>query len=410
MTPRQKLEIRASEIRTKLSELAGLDELSDEQRGEIGTLRTEYQDVETRIQAITVAEDEPTRTPVDTGDGEGRELRELRERVEFGAYVGAALETRGVNGAAAEYNEHLGLGADRVPMEFIAPPLEQRAAVDGDAARTQSSWIDRLFADTAAMALGITTMSVEPGISSVPVLGSNADPKQRARTQDADTATISATVTEIKPSRNAVHAEYSIEDDARLPGLAEAIRRDLSAAMVEKIDRTVFVGDDSATGTEADIVGLDTASIGEVTLTQAAKVKADEVLKLFAALIDGKFAASMADLNLVATVGSNTLWLGTIHNAAAENQTIAQFLRANGASWTTRGEIEAATTAGKFGGFIGLRRGIANAALACVWSSGRLTVDPYSKAKSGEVLLTLDYLWGFKIPRAENWRRWKYVA
>ena len=380
-------------------------------RAEVATLTTEVQDLETRHQAAILAgESEEVETTTDAG--EDRELRELRENAEFGRYLEASLERRSIlDGAEKDLNQALGVPLDRFPLEILADDLETRAAIDGESARSQQSWIERLFADTAATALGISMPSVGAGVPSYPLLNSNANPAQRGRTQDAVTApNISATVTEIKPTRNAVHAEYSVEDDARLPGLAAAIRRDLSAAMVEKIDRTIFLGDSGANENTADITGLITAAITELTLTQANKVKGDEILKLLAGLIDGKYAASIGDLNIVATVGSNQLWLGTVQNSAASNETIAQFLRANGVSWRTRGEIETATANADYGAFIGLGRGIAGTAVAPVWNSGQMIVDPYSKAKSGEVLLTLNYLWGFQIPRAANYRRLKYVT
>ena len=40
--------LRASEIRKRLAELAAIEEINDEQRSEIGTLRTEYADVEAK--------------------------------------------------------------------------------------------------------------------------------------------------------------------------------------------------------------------------------------------------------------------------------------------------------------------------------------------------------------------------
>ena len=410
MTNLKKIALRKSQISKRFGELAELEEQTPETRAEVTTLTTELQDLETRYQAgILAGETEEVETTTDAG--EDRELRELRENAEFGRYLEASLERRSIlDGAEKELNEALNVPLDRFPLELLADDLETRAAVDGESARSQQSWIERLFADTAATALGITMPSVGAGVPSYPLLTSNADPVQRGRTQNATAATISATVTEVKPTRNAVHAEYSVEDDARLPGLSAAIRRDLSAAMVEKIDRTIFLGDDGANENTADITGLITAAITELTLTQANKVKADEILKLLAGLIDGKYAASVGDLNLVATVGSNQLWLGTVQNSAASNDTVAQFLRANGVTWSTRGEIETATAADDFGAFIGLGRGIAGTAVAPVWNSGQMIVDPYSKAKSGEVLLTLNYLWGFQIPRTANYRRLKYVA
>ena len=414
MTLLQKTTIRASEIRQRLAELAGVEEMGDEHRAEIGTLRTEYADVELRLQAATVGDDPPVDPPVDPvdpsdGDAEFRELQALRGRVGFGQYLGAALEGRSVAGAEAEFNQHLSIPGDRFPLEMLAPKLEERAAINGDAAASQSSWLDRLFAGTAAQALGVTMPSVAPGVNAYPVITSNASPVQRGRTEAATAATISATVTEIKPTRSTVTATYSVEDNARLPGLADAIQRDLAASMTEKIDRTIFKGDSGANENTADIVGLQTASITELTLTQAAKIKKDDTISLFAELVDGKHAASLGDLNIVASVGSNTLWVSTFPTNN-RNESMAQILRDNGITWTTRGEIEANTANGDFGAYIGLQRGIENAAVAPVWDSGQMLVDPYSGAKSGEVQLSLHYLWGFQIPRLASYRRLKYVT
>ena len=217
-------------------------------------------------------------------------------------------------------------------------------------------------------------------------------------------------MTELKPTRNAVHGVYSIEDNARLPGLADAIGRDMRAAMVEKIDRTVFVGDTGADETTANIAGLTTAAITELTLTQVTKVQGLDWLSLFAALMDGKHAATESDLNIVLSVGANQLMLSTRELATVSSETIARFLRNNGITWSTRGDIDTTTDNGKFGAFIGLKRGQAGTAVAPVWSAATLIRDPYSGAKSGEVQLTLSYLWAFGIPRTDNYRRLKFVT
>ena len=65
MRESQRLVLRAGEIRTRLSELAGISELTDEHRGEIDTLRNEYGDVERRQAAALIAEDVPEETRTD---------------------------------------------------------------------------------------------------------------------------------------------------------------------------------------------------------------------------------------------------------------------------------------------------------------------------------------------------------
>ena len=418
MTRSQKIQLKLSETRQKLGKMLDTEteQRSETWSADLDTVKNELRSLETELQAAILIEPEETDTSAtETETKEDKEVRELRETVDFGNYIRAALAHGPVqNGAELELNQHLGIAADYFPMEILArdldEDLETRAAVDGDAGANQASWIERVFSGTAARALGVTMPSVAPGIAAYPVLGSTAAPAQRQRAEAVAEATITASVTEIKPSRNSVRAVYSIEDSARLPGFSDAIKRDLRNAVTEKIDRTIFVGDSQAGGTEADIAGFTTAGVNEVTLKQSEKVKADDVIKLLAGLIDGKYAASMSDLNVVATVGSNQLWLGTIHNSVASNETIAQFLRASGVSWVTRGDIETNTADGDFGAFIGLKRGITNAAVAPVWSAAKLITDPYTGAGKGEIALTLQYLWGFKVPRVANFRRLKYVT
>ena len=76
----------------------------------------------------------------------------------------------------------------------------------------------------------------------------------------------------------------------------------------------------------------------------------------------------------------------------------------------TRGDIETGSAADDFGALIGLARGIEGAAVMAMWDAGQLIRDPYGGAATGEVALTLNYLWGFAVPRASNFARIKFVA
>ena len=231
------------------------------------------------------------------------------------------------------------------PLELLAP--EQRQTTDTDTSTNQGTWLDRLFDRAAAQYLGVTFTSVGPGVSLVIRSQPLAQPQssKRSRNRQARQAwTIG--VTELSPKRNAVHAIFSIEDAARLgPGLEDALQRDLRMALVDGIDKAIFKGDSGPSGTGADIVGLQTAGISESTITQANKIKGDELLKVFAGFIDGKHATSPSDIKIVCSVGSNVLWLTQVQAAAVENQTVAQFLRDSGISWQTRGSIDTATRA-----------------------------------------------------------------
>ena len=410
MTKSQKLALRASEIRTRLAAIADLegDALTDEIRAEVGTLRNEMQDVEIRYQAAVEGEGEPETRAADT-TGEGTEIRELRDKVQMANYLTAAVEQRAAHGPEAELNAALGMSGNQFPLELLAPE-EHRQTTNTESSVAQQTWLDRLFADTAAMRLGITMRSVGAGVQSVPMTTAGADFAMKEREAAIGDAAWTVGVTESKPKRGGVRAKFTAEDAARLPGLESALRRDLAMALTQGVDLAMFTGADGGAGNTADITGLTTAGIAEVGLKQADKVKGPETLAAFINLIDGVHAGGAGDLRIVTALGAYRLWATTITNAAAENQTVMQFLAASGVNYSTRGGIETATGNGKFGAFIGLGRGIEGAAVANVWSAGTLIVDPYTNAAEGETALTLSYLWDFVIPRPASYKRLKFVT
>lgn len=415
MTPKQRAELRASEIRSKLSELGGVETLTDEQRTEIDELRQEYQDTETRIRALAISEDEPESEEVETIDSEEKEKRELRAKVTAGTYAHQVQFGRAYDGAEAEYNAAMGHGPEAFPLELLAPPaepVEERATSDIDTVTKSSRWVDRLFADTAAMRIGISPDTVAPGEESYPITTGGASAAQRARSEAAADATTAMSADKLGPLRNVVSSTYNVEDDMRNPGYSAAIERDLRGVLTEGLDRAVFLGDDGASGTDADITGLMTATgLIEKEITQANKVKGSNVLQVFAELINGKAAVSAADIRTVLAEGAYQLWLYTLANTGASvDTTIMEFIRRAGIMVTTRGDLETGTDANDFGGFIGLNRGIEGAAAMPIWSSALLIRDPYGGATKGEVTLTLTTQWNFALIRASNFARLKFVA
>ena len=428
MTNSQRLAVRLSEIRTKLNELSGVESLTDEQRSEIDSLTGEYQAKEAQHRAAIVAEADEQRAAADDfnaggGDGEKAEIRALRGRVRVGEYVGAAIDQRMADGAEAELNAALGMRGNAFPLSLLAPaparapararaPGEARATTDTDSQTTQSGrWLDRLFSGTAAERIGITMESVAPGIASFPVTTAGASAAQRGRTEAAADAAWTVGVTELKPSRNAVRAVFSEEDAHRLPSLEASLRRDLGMALAEGVDRAVFLGDAGGSGTASDITGLTTAAdVVDGTISQADKILGPGTLEAFTALVDGKAAMTFGDLMICSTVGSWRLWERTVINSAADNMTLAAFLRGAGLSWASRGEIETDTAADDWAAFVGLGRGIEGAGVAALWEAGMLLRDPYSASASGQVNLTLSYFWALGFPRAANFARIKFAA
>ena len=425
MTAAQKklrqLRERQSKERGRVAELAVVNELSDETRAELDTIEIGTPDLERQLRAATTAvetEESEQRAAgaagdAPAGDAEDRERAELRAKVRLGGYVAAAIEQRSADGAEAEYNAALGIAGNRFPLILLAPPeprgarAEDREATGVDTATQPRTWLDRLFAGTAAEAVGVSMESVPVGKSSHPVTTMGATAAQRGKSEAAADAAWTLSVIEMTPKRNAVRLLFNIEDAARIPGLESALTRDLRMTMVEGIDRAVFLGDNGATPNAADIVGLTTAAgLVEKSVSQTGKLKGADTLQVFAELIDGKAAMMPSDLKAVFAVGANTLWSHQLANTGASvDTTIAEFLRRFGLNWMTRGDIEDTTADTEFAAFVGLGRGLDGSGVAAVWEAGELIRDPYSGAAKGEVALTLCYLWDFKLPRASNFAR-----
>ena len=423
-TKLRQLRERQSKERGRVAELAIADELTDETRAELDTIETGTPDLERQLRAATTAVEAgetEQRDAAATGNKEGldtedRERLELRSKVRMGRYVQAAMENRAVDGVEGELNAAVGIGANRFPLELLAPPelrvarTEDRETTAADIQTMPRTWLDRLFAETAAMRLGISMESVPAGSASFPVTTAGASAAQRGKDQAAADTAWTVGVTELKPKRNAATLKFSIEDSSRIPGLESALTRDLRMALTEGIDRAMFVGDSGATPNAGDIVGLQGAAIDETTLTQTNKVKGPETLSAFLNLIDGIHANTLGDLNVVSAVGAYRLWENTVINSTSTVTTLAKFLRDAGLSWAARGSIEDATANGDFAAFVGRRMGIDGAGVAAVWDAGILTRDPYTDAAKGTVHLTMTWLWDFGLPRPSSFQRLKFVT
>ena len=415
----KKTELRAAEKArnendAKIAKAALVDSPTDEQRKELKELLETRSKIADQVVSLA-AELELEEKAEANNNPEKREFSELQSKVKLANYVEAAMEMRAVRGSELELNQEMKLPAGHFPLELLALsadelPTEERASTGIDTAVRPTRWMDRLFYGSAASRLGITFEGVSPGVTAYPIITGGASAAQRGKGEAVADGAWTVGTSELKPTRNGVSISFSKEDTFRLPGLEDALTRDLRMALMDGIDKAVFLGDDGATGNDADIAGLNTAGIVEKTITQANKVKGAETLTAFAELADGLHAESIGDLRIVTSVGANVLWLTTVINAAADNQTLAQFLRASGLMWTVRGDIDTATSNGKFGGFIGRGRGLRGAAVAPIWNSGELIRDPYTGAKKGEVTLTLSYFWNFGLVRATNFARLKFVT
>ena len=127
MTLTQRLQILASTQRSRLAELAGLDELTPELRAELDTLGTTHQDTESQLRAAIAADDAATPPGDPVIDSEVRERLELRGRASFGRYLHAALTGAQISGAESEFQAACKVPG--IPLDLFEQdrPVEVRA-------------------------------------------------------------------------------------------------------------------------------------------------------------------------------------------------------------------------------------------------------------------------------------------
>ena len=262
MTTTQKIALRLSEVRTRLNEVSGLegDDFTPEIRAESEKLQGEYKDLEARHRAAIVSEGEPVETrSKDTG--EGREMRELISRAEISGILDAALSGKVTAGAEAELQKELKLDSDAVPLSLLrrhdgGEGVEHRTTgvtpvpAAGSIGASQSEIIPAVFPEAAAAFLGIPQPTVPVGERVYTVLSTSAAPGVPAKGTEQIHSAAAFTAAVLSPARIQASLFFAREDRARLAGLNEALRSNLSEALGDELDQQVLTGTDGLlTGT-----------------------------------------------------------------------------------------------------------------------------------------------------------------
>ena len=142
----QKLDIKSVEIRGRLSELAGLDSLEEDQRIELKEKTAELRQVEEQrvasLEIETLEGEQAEKRDVlgDVLDPEERERQEILGKARLGNALRAVMDGRPLQGAENELRSAYGLSGDHeIPHELFEPreAKDQRAATDAPATGTQ---------------------------------------------------------------------------------------------------------------------------------------------------------------------------------------------------------------------------------------------------------------------------------
>ena len=391
MTNAQKIALRLSEVRSRLNEIAGLegDAFTDEIRAESEKLTNEYGDLESRQRAAIIADgDTATRA---ANDGEGREVRQLVSRANLGAYLHGAARERDVDGAERELRAALGLDGDQIPLDLLlAPDVEKRADaatnVAASVAENQSAIAGRVFADSAGAYLGVERPTVAVGDTTYVALtaGASGDYRLDGVAKDADAATF--TTKTVSPSRLTARYLFGVESTARLAGMEEALRADLTATLGDKLDAVALTGQAAVTNVSPAVEGL----VSQLTApgTPGAIATASDYLGVFPGRVDGKYSSDGSNVRLL--VNPDTfkhlagLQIATSGDLLIDSMPSGRY-RASANMLDTVSEVATAITYAA-----GARRGFVQP----VWRAVTLIRDPYTKAAEGQVALTAIILTG----------------
>ena len=387
MKASQKIALEMSTKREALNALLAVDEMSDEQRSEMGVLTTRMQQLETEARAAILAEDVPVITTTTPTDGEDRELRSVIDRANVGNIFEAALEHRATTGPEAELQAHFHLAANAIPLTM----LETRAVTPapGQVAQNQAAIIPGVFPQSCAAFLAIDMPTVAVGDAVYPVLTTNADagtPAENA-TQAETTGSFSANV--LTPARIQASFFYSREDQARFSGMGEALRSNLSEALADKLDQEILAGGSGL------LHGTILPNHAAAAITSYANYRSE----LAYGRVDGTFAGSVGDLKIV--MGSATYG----HAAAAFRSANAGDRAALEDLMQITGGVKVSAHVPAVSGNkqnVVIRLGSRRDFVAPIWEGVTLIPDEITKAASGQIVVTAVMLYSVKLLRADG--------
>ena len=392
MTPLQAAEVRAGEIRIRLSEIGGMAELTDETRAELDALRNEYTDTEKRMAALRIAE--PERTPVVSKTSEGDEYRAMLERANVGSVYDALLNHRAVSGVEAELQQHLGLASNQIPLDLLRGAgsggrgnagLETRAVTPGatNVGQVEQPVIPYVFPQSAAAFLGVDMPTVGVGEVVYPVLTATLSVEALAENAAGTETTGAFSSDVLVPSRLQASFFYSREDRARMSMLDSALRQNLSDGLADGLDDAILTGTNG-------LFSILTAN------AQTANDTFDTYLNnLCWKQVDGRYASMTSDLRLL--VGSATYAdMGqTYRNNSVDRSALDRLMELTGGVMVSAHVPVPSTNRQD----AIIRRGMSMTAVAAQWEGVTIIPDEISKAANGQIVITAVMLYAVKVLR-----------
>ena len=379
MTPIQTIQVRMSETREKVNDLAGAESADDISRRDTLSAELKAQEVELRT-AIEADADTPPET---------REWADVSGRFDLGEMFTNVMEHRDSAGAIGEVQKERGLGPNAIPTEML---MEKRAVTPApaDTGQSQAQITGFVFPQSVAAFLSIPSPIVPVGDATFPVLTSDpaaGTPAENAA-QAETTGAFSADV--LTPKRIQASFFWSREDASRFMGMGDALRDALQGGISDKLDKEIIQGTN----------GLLTGTILANNAQAAASTYADYVAKMLYARVDGKFAFDLADIRVV--MGAEAFGnAATKLPTAGEENALARIRNDSGGVRVSANVPAEATN--KQNAIV--RRGNRQDYVAPLWGAVTLIPDEITLAGKGQIQLTAVVLYAAKLLRSGGFHK-----
>ena len=384
MNERQKLELRQSSIRSRLTEL-GNAEASDTGQSEIDTLGLEYGANEGRIRAFMIGEDAPVET-----HNIRNERAELYAKASVGDLVYSLVNGRsGVQGGAmAEIQAEYKLAANEIHIRQLHPDTYAVTPAPSDVGQNQAVPIPYVFPMACAAFLGVDMPTVGVGEAVFPVLTSEltvGTPTENAA-QAETTGAFSADV--LSPSRLQASFFYSREDRARFAGMDSSLRENLSMGLSDGLDKAIIAG------TNGLLTGTNLANHN----VNAVTTFANYLSEFLYGRVDGRYASMSGDIRVVVGSGTYAHMGATYRGTESEETTLDRVMRMSGGVKVSAHVPDVSSN--KQNAII--RRGMNRDMVAPIWENVALIPDEITKAANGQIVLTAVMLHAIKVLRSDG--------
>ena len=360
MTESQKLELRRSKVRERLTAISLLegDAYSDEIQTEERALQTEFGQLEVRQQTAILTEDaalEAAKAEAGTGNGvdaETRERLELRAKATVSGYLVAAARGRAPDGAEAELAAAAGVTG--IPIEiFELDPREVRT--NGEVrAVTPAPGVTGInldpvrpavFANSIASRLSIDMPRVPSGTFASATISTSQSAAAKPKAPDADAPAVATagvlTVSSATPKRISARLELAIEDIAAVgqENFESSLRQNLALALSDELDDQMINGD----GAAPNLSGIFEA-LSNPGAPAAGVASFDKFIETFADGIDGLWSSMANEVSIVVNPETYRLSLKTFRDASGQDlggESFADYAMEHFGGWWTNARMPA---------------------------------------------------------------------